>query len=405
MKTIVFIDTQKSGSSRDAIKIAEKLGYYTVLFTNRLGFIKKRTEFPDVHLMHFCDLNNIDELKKSIKLLISKALEISSIISFVDSYCYTAAKLAEEFGLNHFSTEAIGKMENKLLSRQILTNTPYSTDFFILSQDSAISKEQYEDHLPLVVKSPNSTGSKDVLKATTFDEFDSYVKKLFQKNKKSDVIAEEFLDGPQYLIECIVYKSKVNIIAIIEQEITFNNRFIITGYNLAFNLSIEFYKSLKSAVEDIIKAHGMECGSCHLEMRYVKNQWKVVEINPRISGAGMNQFLQTGLGINLVKETLKISLGQAPDLEPKLNEYTFAQYVTISRRGILQKVTGKNKALQSPGVKAVYIKPKRGTLLTPPISMGNRYAYVIATGDNEEKARENAKGAASKIVFWLSDEY
>lgn len=79
----------------------------------------------------------------------------------------------------------------------------------------------------------------------------------------------------------------------------------------------KFYESLKVAVKDIIELHGLENGSCHLEMRLVNKQWKLVETNPRISGSGMNEFLEIGLGINLVKETLKLALGKEPDLEPK----------------------------------------------------------------------------------------
>ena len=42
LKTIVFINTQKSGSSREAIKQAERMGYFTVLFTNREHYIEHR---------------------------------------------------------------------------------------------------------------------------------------------------------------------------------------------------------------------------------------------------------------------------------------------------------------------------------------------------------------------------
>lgn len=35
MDTIVFIETNKSGSSREAIKAAEKLNFFTVLLTKK----------------------------------------------------------------------------------------------------------------------------------------------------------------------------------------------------------------------------------------------------------------------------------------------------------------------------------------------------------------------------------
>lgn len=39
MDTIVFIETNKSGSSREAIKAAEKLNFFTVLLTKKQNLL------------------------------------------------------------------------------------------------------------------------------------------------------------------------------------------------------------------------------------------------------------------------------------------------------------------------------------------------------------------------------
>ena len=51
MESILFIETTKSGSSREAIKAAIRLGYFTVLLTERKSFLKQRKEFADVSQM------------------------------------------------------------------------------------------------------------------------------------------------------------------------------------------------------------------------------------------------------------------------------------------------------------------------------------------------------------------
>lgn len=402
MKTIVFIGTQKSGSSREAIRAAERLGYYTVLLTDRPSFLEKRTEFPDVHFMQQCDLNNIEELKNAIRQLLLKALNVCAVVSFVDPYCYIACLLAEEFGVNHFSTEAMGIMEDKILSRKALKDTPFIPRYMELSEKDSLSKDVISEILPVVVKSPLSAGSKDVFKANSYKDFIRCREKLMEKHPGTPVLVEEFLDGPQYLVETVVYGGTVHIVAIIEQEITFNHRFIVTGYNLIIDPPAILYDSIKGAAEFIINKHGLESGPCHLEMRYVKGQWKLIETNPRISGAGMNRMLEIGFGFSLVEETLKLAVGSEPNLEPRYKKPVFAQYVTLSESGILEKVTGKGKASRSPGVEAVYVKPKKGSKLTPPLSMGDRYAYVMATGTHGQEAKANAKFAASQIYFWLT---
>ena len=58
-------------------------------------------------------------------------------------------------------------------------------------------------------------------------------------------------------------------------------------------------------------------------------------------------------------------------------------------------------ATDQPGVKEVYIKPRKGAMMMPPISMGHRYGYVIASGDTADEAKTNAVNAASNIKFYL----
>jgi biotin carboxylase len=400
MKTIVFINSNKTGSSREAIRAADKMGYFTVLLTDKLSFLNQ-SGFPEIKLVKRVNLNDMDELRRVIKRLNQGKFDIKCIISFVDQYCYVAAQLAEEFGINKFTIDGIMTMEDKILSRKAIKDSPYSPKFLKLDPHESINTREVKKLIPFMLKSPSSAGSKDVFKIKNMDEFNTYRKRLTRKYPKEPLLLEEFLDGPQYLVECVVINKKVHIIAVIEQEITFYNRYIITGYNLIINPNKKFYDSLKTAVNDIIDLHGLENGSCHLEMRLVDKQWKLIETNPRISGSGMNEFLQIGLGINLVKETLKLALGETPDLEPKFKKHTFAQYIIVKQKGILNRILGKRTAQSSPNVKSVYIKPKKGALLTPPESMGNRYAYVIATGKTENEAKKNAKYAASKIKFIL----
>ncbi|HHU80110.1 MAG: hypothetical protein ACOX40_07205 [Bacilli bacterium] len=86
-------------------------------------------------------------------------------------------------------------------------------------------------------------------------------------------------------------------------------------------------------------------------------------------------------------------------LTPIYKRHTYAHYLTVEQGGKLFKITGKQQAIMSPGVKHLHIKPKKGSILIPPISMGHRYAYLIANGPTSETAKRNALNAASKINF------
>lgn len=403
MRTIVFIDMNKSGSSRDALVAAEQLGFFTVVLTANERLVQKRTEYPDVHQMLLVNLTDKAVIRETLQSIEQQGKIIEAILSFVDPYVHLATELADERGINRFSTSAVQKMEDKVLTRKALQGTSYCPYYDIYDHRDSLTEflQDQEDELPLIVKSPKSCGSKDVMLAKKPERLEYYVQKLRRKYPTEPVLVEEYLDGPQFLVEVMVHEQQVHIVAVLEQEIHQGPRFIVTGYALWAKVPATIRASLETAVSEIVNLLGMKTGTCHLEMRFVRNKWRVIEINPRISGGAMNRMIQAAYGINLVKETIKLALGETPDLQKQHERFVYTQYVTVPTGGYLEKVTGKQRALHHPGVQDVYIKPRKDTYLYPPMSMGHRYAYVLAAADSITEAKSIAKTAAEEIEFHL----
>lgn len=404
MDTIVFIETNKSGSSREAIKAAEKLNFFTVLLTNKKKFIEERSIFPDVHQMTFTDINDYDNIITTIEKLEKSGKNIKGIFSFIDPFVAVAARLSEKFCSNIVSTQAIYQMEDKVLTRNVLKNLPISLNYLIYKPTESLSsfiEQTKKMEFPLIVKSPKSTGSKDVLLVKDKDQLISSMQSLLKKLPNEEILLEEYVDGPQYLVEVLVRNEKVHIIAIIEQEITLFERFIVTGYSLLGQVNKKLYTSLFNAINSIIQAFNMKNGACHLELRRINDIWKLIEINPRISGGAMNDMIEVGHGINLVQETIQLMLGNKPLLNKKHYKYVYTHYLTVKSKGKLIQVTGKDRSSKYPGVEKVYIKPKKGTILKPPRSMGHRYGYVLAASSIKTEAKKIALEAAKEISFQI----
>ncbi|SDN13253.1 ATP-grasp domain-containing protein [Bacillus sp. OK048] len=403
MRTIIFIGLNKSGSSREAVKAANVLGYYTVVFTDQEKQIQQRSEYNDVHQLTFVDTNNTEELRGQIRVLQQRGHEIIVITSFVDNYVLTASSLADEFCKNLISTEAISIMENKEKTRTFFSNQTFTPKFELVKKDIHdpfdLTLETF--HFPVVVKFASSTGSKDVIFASNMRALEKNVGKLRTKNQQETIIIEEYVDGDQYLVEVLVSNWKVHIAAIIKQEITKGKRFIVTGYGLLAEVPAIFEDSLIDVIETIVSSLAFKNGAFHLELRFTEDGWKLIEINPRISGGAMNKMIQSAYGYSLVEETLKMLAGDEPSIDRRTNHYVFTQYVILENKGFLEKVTGKGRAMATPGVVEVYVKPKSGAYVTSPLSMGHRYAYVIAKGDTLEEAQSTAKQAANELTFHI----
>ncbi|PIC66650.1 biotin carboxylase [Sporosarcina sp. P21c] len=402
MNTILFVETTKSGSSREAIKAAERLGYATVLLTENARFIDQREEFPEVTQMIHMDSITEETIREHIHAIQKLGFKLKGIFSFVDPFVSMTAHLANEFCHSKISADAYLKMEDKALTRTALATNEATPNFMIFEPSTDLKQFISEQEtFPLIVKSPFSKASRDVYLVEDRKEMTRVMKSMLKANPNQQIVIEEYLDGPQYLVELVVVEGKLHPVAVIKQDIQKDLKFIITGYEIQLSLERNLYAKLIKAVESICNDLGAKNVACHLELRYVRDTWKLIELNPRISGGAMNRMIEEAYGINLMEETLKLSMGEEINLKRKHENHIYTHYITVNAYGTLLKVTGKNYAKKHEGVREVYVKPRKGTFMTPPISMGSRYGYVIASGETASKAKRNALHAAKNIKFYI----
>lgn len=115
--------------------------------------------------MIFTDIHDYDNMITTIEKLNKSGKNIKGIFSFIDPYVYVAARLSEKFCSNSHtvSTKAIYRMENKILTRNVLKELPISLKYLIYKPTESLSsflEKTKEMNFPLIVKSPKSTGSK-----------------------------------------------------------------------------------------------------------------------------------------------------------------------------------------------------------------------------------------------------
>ncbi|MFC5603335.1 ATP-grasp domain-containing protein [Sporosarcina koreensis] len=390
---IVFIGSAKTGSSMDALAAVGRLGYTAILMTDRKAFSRRQLEGVQLIYMKSLEENSI---RKQIVQLLQSGHDIKAIISFIDPYVSMAAKLSNEFCGSGISSEALQLMEDKMMARIALRNNEATCEFEISSPGKR-STIMY----PFILKDPVSNGSKDVYYIEDEEGYEIAVKKLTNRLLGKQLLAEEFIEGTQYVIEVVVVETIPIIAAVVQQEITKEYTFIVTAYDVVLQMDEEDYRNLWKTVTAILQDIGLHHGACHLEMRLSQDGWKLVELNPRISGGAMNRMIEEAFGINLVQETIKLYLGDEPDLIRRKQQSVHTSYITINSTGYLLDIDGIEEAALCPGVVDVHVKPSIGATMMPPLSMGHRYGYVMAVGESSEVARERAEHAVRLIKFYI----
>lgn len=402
MKAIVFVDTNKSGSSRDGLKAAKKLGYFIHVLTNRASLLKRNEEFSEIDEIHKVELKKKECIREAI-INIQSTYHVVCIISFIDPYVQVAAELSNDLCDTNISAESIKIMGNKALTRTHLKSKKYSPHYFVVQQADVMKNVilQLKGNYPVVMKLPDSTGSKDVFFIKNESQLRNRMRHLRKMHPYEEILIEKYVEGPQFIVEAIVYEGNIQIAAVVAQEITQKKRFIVTGYSLSSKLDSELHSELIKVSREIISDLGLQNGNCHLELRCSGEEWKLIEANPRMSGGVMNRLIEEAYGFNYAEQIIKVYVGDRPLLVRERESCVYAHYLTVSSLGTLEKVTGTEQARKEPGVVDIHIKPKNGQTVTPPLSMGHRYGYVLAKGETESEAKERALQAAGYIHFHL----
>lgn len=334
------------GSSYEGVKAAKTLGYNTILLTNRSIFVEEKENFPEIDYVRLTDMSSTDEIFKAIAEIISEDNEIGCFISFLDEYVHLAAMLTNELCNSSLSFESLIIMSDKIATRRYLSQKAYTPFYKVITAMDRVEEEGKAliDLFPLIIKSPQSNASKDVFLVDNLREFKKGVKRIQSKNPIHPILIEEYLQGPQYLVEVVIFNGKVSIPAIVEQEVTKGERFIITGYSLCPKIPAAFLQGLEETVFSIITDLHLENGSCHLELKFTDKGWRLIEINPRMAGGAMNRMIEVAYGYNLAEQTIQLFCGHEPNFCRKHENYVYTHYLIIESIGRLLKVSGEELA-------------------------------------------------------------
>lgn len=369
------------------------LNYYTILLTNKRKQLEQRKEYVEVHKMYLLENLSFENISDFINNEIKPNQYIVSILSFVDGYVTLASKLRDVFTANPSNTKAIETMESKILTRNLFKDYYFNTTY---SRVIINEENRYLFDYPLIIKKSSSSSSRYVKKVNDAESIpDCYI-------NSNDVLIEEFVTGDQYLYEVFVLKGVPYVVAKFKQDIyTIDNSFIILGYSLDKNFKIS--EKEKKILNHITKELNVMNGEFHLEIREDRGIYKLIEVNPRPTGEGMNEILKVATGVDYIEQVVKFYLGDDFKI-PRVKNNTYTQFLISEENGILTSVTGRKRAYKVPGVSKVFIKRRKDNYISKPRHMGDRHGYVITTGENMEIAKENAIKASKLIKFNIEEE-
>ena len=309
------------------------------------------------------------------------------------------AKVAEKLGLPGISYDTALKATDKFEMIKAFKAYDVASPWFF-TVDSIEELKALEDQLsyPCIMKPTDNAGSHGVVLAKSFDDVLREYDYSRENARHGKVIIEEYLKGDEVSVEVMVVDGKVNILQITDKLTTGAPHFVEMGHSQPSRHPLATQKAIKELATKACQAVGINRGPAHVEMMVTERGPVMIELGARMGGDNITTALvPLSTGIDMVKATIDVALGNQPDIEPSLHCASAIRYIAAPE-GIITSIDGVEEAKQLSGVKEVIMTKAEGEMSTPIHCSNDRIGSVIVQAATAEEAVRICEKALKQII-------
>lgn len=313
-------------------------------------------------------------------------------------------RLNDELGLSGITKEQAIRATNKHLMREAFEMGGAPSPKSILTENSEDAWKHLQNDFSTdgILKPSRNSGSRGIAKVSRDMDKADFVKAYdiaFNESRDKSVLLEQFIEGPEFSIEIIVWNGKVNVLTVTDKKTTGTPHFVELGHNQPSCYSAEEVEILKAVAVSGVKALGVNNCACHAEAKLMDGKAYLMEIGARLGG----DFISTELthlstGIDMVAAAINVALGIEPDLNPKEEPKGVCIRYFCPKPGKLVSV-GNTEILKDPRVYLWEIYHKAGDVIPKVTSSLCRSGHVIVTESSPQKAIALADRMVNEVKF------
>ena len=183
------------------------------------------------------------------------------------------------------------------------------------------------------------------------------------------LLVEALVEGPEFSVE--VFSGRV--IGITRKHLGAPPAFVEAGHDYPAVVSADVARALTAAVTRGTELLGLGWGPLHWELRMQGGRAWAIEVNPRLAGGFIPELVRHAEGIDLIRETLRLVVGQAPELDPARHRHASIRFLFAPGAGRLDAAAGIEAA------RAMARRPVICETVRPRFSAATTESAVFAT--------------------------
>ena len=255
---------------------------------------------------------------------------------------------------------------------------------------------------PAVVKPVDNMGSRGCRRVDNFTELKAAVTEALKYSRSGRAIVEEYMEGPEFSVDALIYKGEITICGLADRHIFFPPYFIEMGHTMPSAQDSGTIKLLLDAFCRGVKALGITNGAAKGDIKMTPKGPMIGEIAARLSGGYMSGWTYPySSGVLPTRGAIEIALGKKPSrLKPDWN-WTSAERAFISIPGKVSSIEGAEKAKTMPFIKDVFMRIKPGSVVNFPENNVSKCGNIISAAASRDEAVLAAENAARSVMIRL----
>ncbi len=350
------------------------------------------------HFLHI-DLRDHKALARSAALL---RPTLDGVFTAGTDFSYAVAFIAEALHLPGNSVESALNATDKHRMRTRFEEQGIPIPRFSGIEpglsDAGVRLEAEKIGFPLVVKPVDNMGARGVVRVDAPDTLESAVQAARNHSRSGTVVLEQFVDGPEFSIDALVYDGETYITGIANRHIYFPPYFIEMGHTIPAEENESIVQSLTSVFTRGVRALGISHGAAKGDVFFSESGPVVGEIAARLSGGYMSGWTYPNAsGVNLSRIALRLSVGIRPstaDLNSGVSMWS-AERALVSIPGTVREVV--NNATGFPDVTDIFLRAEPGMEVNLPKNNVEKVANVISRSATRIKAIAAAESSLAHI--------
>lgn len=375
-RLLLLIESNTSGTGRLFALAARTLGYEPVLVSRQPGRYLYAAE-DNIRIV-VADTEDTDALRALVRNL-DRSEGVAGVTSSSEYYVATAARLAGELGRPSPNADAVAACRDKAFQRRRLAEAGVDdVRHAEVTDPSKAASMAIGIGLPVVLKPVAGSGSVGVRLCATAAEVEQHARTLIGEGCAARILIEEAVIGAEYSVE--IFQDTV--VGVTAKHLGALPNFVEIGHDFPASLPSAEHTAIADFALAATRALGLTWGPIHVELRDDGRNRHIMEINPRLAGGFIPELVRHATGIDLILETIRLVVGDTPDVTPTLQGAAAIRFLMAGKDGFWFGTEGLETARSSPFVRDVRLYRAFPARIARQGDFQDRLGHVLASAPN-----------------------